>query len=63
MAAIAVQDASDGLTDITFTAATGGGDTIVGGFKAGGWSRPVVLLVKNAGWPNEIAAEGAVPSL
>lgn len=47
MAVIAVQNAKDGLNDVTFTAATGGGDTIELGHAEGGHGASVVLLVKN----------------
>jgi len=47
MAVIAIQDAKDGLNDVTFVAANGGGDTIELGFVNGGHGSPVLLLVKN----------------
>jgi hypothetical protein len=47
MAVIAVENAKDGIAGVTFTAATGGGDTIVPGSAAGGWRTGTVLVVKN----------------
>ncbi len=46
MAALAVQDGSAGIAP-TFAAAAAG-DTVAGGVTDGGWSLPVVLLVRNA---------------
>lgn len=50
MAALTVQEVTDaGLANITFTAAAGGGDTVVGAVRAGGWdSATVALIVRNA---------------
>jgi hypothetical protein len=50
MAAIAVQDAAGGgVLDVTFSAATAGGDTVVVGSRAGGYNLGTVyLLYKNA---------------
>lgn len=50
MAAIAVQDADGGgILDVTFSAATGGGDTVAAGSRAGGYDlQTVFLLYKNA---------------
>jgi hypothetical protein len=49
MAVIAVENGEAGIAGLTFTAATGGGDTITGGHSQGGWSADVVILVvKNA---------------
>jgi hypothetical protein len=47
MATIALQRIGDGLDDVTFTAASGGGDEVPGGSELGGWSLPVLLLVAN----------------
>jgi hypothetical protein len=50
MAAIAVQDANGGgILDITFAAATAGGDTVLAGSRQGGHDlETVFLLYKNA---------------
>ena len=48
MAALTVQDGSNGLQDVVMSAATGGGDTIAGGSRAGNCDLPVVLVVRNA---------------
>src|SRR5262245_12523340 len=49
MALLAIQDASQvGLANITFSAATGGGDTVPNSARCGGWSQGVGLIVKNA---------------
>lgn len=47
MAALTVQDASAGLQDVTFAAASGGGDTIAGGSRAAGWDLGVLLIARN----------------
>jgi hypothetical protein len=47
MATLSVQDATSGLQSITMSAASGGGDQIPQGTKAG-WRLPVFLLVRNA---------------
>jgi hypothetical protein len=48
VAVIAIQNAKDGIGNLTMTAATGGGDTIVPGSAAGGWRTGTVLVVRNA---------------
>lgn len=48
MAALTIQDASNGLAEVTFESAAENGDTVVGGVQAGGWSLSAVLLVNNA---------------
>jgi hypothetical protein len=49
MAVIAVENGEAGIAGLTFTAATGGGDTVTGGHSQGGWSADVVIVVaKNA---------------
>jgi hypothetical protein len=47
VAVIAIENAKDGIGNITFTAATGGGDTVVPGSAAGGWRTGTLLVVKN----------------
>lgn len=49
MAAITVQSGGAGWAGdaAAYVAATGGGDTVAGGVRAGGWYLPVVLLVRN----------------
>lgn len=47
MALLALQDASAGLENVTFTAAAGGGDTIAGGTRGAGWDLSVILIVRN----------------
>jgi hypothetical protein len=48
MAALAVQDGSIGFANAAGTAASAGGDTIdTAQTAAGGWQRPVVLVVRN----------------
>jgi hypothetical protein len=47
MAVLTVQDGSAGIQDVTMNACTGGGDSVAGGVKLGGWSLPVVLVVRN----------------
>jgi hypothetical protein len=47
MAAIAVQNAAEGLADVTFAAANGGGDTVIGGARGGGWNLAVILIIRN----------------
>ena len=47
MAAIAIQEAENGVQSVTLAAATGGGDTVESGAHAGGWDLPIILVVKN----------------
>ena len=47
MAALTVQDGSNGIQSLALSAATGGGDTIAGGSRTGGWSHDVALVVLN----------------
>ena len=47
MAVLAIQDASDGLANVAFAAAAGGGDSVAQGSRAAGWDLGVVLLVRN----------------
>jgi len=48
MAALTIQDASNGA-NVTLAAASGGGDTVAGGSRASGWDIGVALLVQNGG--------------
>src|SRR5262245_9694661 len=47
MAVFAVEDASAGIQSLTMNAANGGGDSVAGGTKLGGWELPVVIVVRN----------------
>jgi hypothetical protein len=47
MALLAVQNATAGLQDVVFSAATGGGDTAPAGTRAAGWDLGVFLVVNN----------------
>lgn len=47
MAVLAVEDASKGIQSLTMNAAAGGGDSVAGGAKLGGWELPVVIVVRN----------------
>ncbi len=47
MAAIALQEAAEGLANIT-TAAAANGDTVAAGGRGGGWDLSVLLLIFNA---------------
>lgn len=47
MALLTIQDATAGLQDVVMGAATGGGDTVNPGARAGGWGTGVFLLVRN----------------
>lgn len=47
MAALTIQDGSNGLQSVNMAAAAVG-DTIAGGTRAGGWDLGVLLLVKNS---------------
>ena len=47
MAVLAVEDASKGIQSLTMNTAAGGGDSVAGGAKMGGWELPVVLVVRN----------------
>lgn len=60
MATLTLQDASDGLGDVTFDAAAAGGDDCPSGTFVGGWSLPVVLLVSNG---DTVAHTVTVPGL
>lgn len=67
MALLTVQNASNGLGDVTTQAAAGGGDTVSPGGGAGGWSLGTFLLVFNAdATPTNVTVEGmavvAVPN-
>jgi hypothetical protein len=48
MALLSIQNASDG-GPVVPVAASGGGDQIPQGTRAGGWDLPVFLLVRNGG--------------
>jgi proteasome assembly chaperone (PAC2) family protein len=68
MAAITIQSVTDaGNADVTFAAATGGGDTIAGGTKSmGGWELSTVALIaiNGAGVTQTVTVGGvAVPIL
>ena len=62
MAALTVQDGSAGLAP-SFGAATGAGDTVAGGIFDGGWSLPVVLVVKNADATSTNVTVGSLPAV
>lgn len=47
MAVLTVEDASKGIQSLTMNAAAGGGDSVAGGVKQGGWELPVVIVVRN----------------
>jgi len=47
MAVLAVDDASNGIANVTMVAAAGGGDSVAAGIKVGGWELPVVVVVRN----------------
>lgn len=47
MAVLNVEDASKGLQSVTMNAAAGGGDSLAGGVKLGGWELPVLIIVRN----------------
>lgn len=57
MAALTTQNASAGAA-ITRAAATGGGDTIEAGTRAGGWTSPVVLEATVGGTATTITVGG-----
>lgn len=59
MALLTLQDASAGAA-LTFTAASGGGDTIQAGTEGANWSLGVVLIVRNdAVGAMNVTVEGA----
>jgi hypothetical protein len=47
MADLATQNAQDGLTGVSFTAANAGGDTVEAGSGGAGWDLAVILMVNN----------------
>ncbi|MGH9248026.1 MAG: hypothetical protein ACRD0W_00680 [Acidimicrobiales bacterium] len=49
MATLILQDASNGLGNVAFAAAAGGGDACPSGTYVGGWALPVALIVRNGG--------------
>jgi len=55
MAAITVQPAGTGYTP---AAASGGGDTLVSGTKAGGWGLTTVLVVAVGATPTTVTIDG-----
>jgi hypothetical protein len=55
MAAITVRTAGTGYTP---AAATGGGDTVVSGTKAGGWGLSTVLVYAVGATPTTITVDG-----
>lgn len=63
MADLATQDASAGLGDVTFAAASAGGDTAEAGVNAGGWKLCGMLLVNNAHatLTRDVTVEGLAP--
>lgn len=62
MALLAVQDASEGLANVVRSAATGGGDTVPPGARAGGWGTGVFLLVQNTDVAAKtVTVEGLAP--
>lgn len=60
MAVIAIQDASAGNSNVTFAAASGGGDTIAQGTRAAGWDQGVTLLVRNTDAATKTVTIGGV---
>lgn len=63
MAALTIQDGSAGYAAASFGAAAGGGDTVAGGVRQGGWHIPVVLLVKNADATSTNVTVGSLPAV
>jgi hypothetical protein len=53
MAVLAVDDASAGIANLTMVSAAGGGDSVAGGVKLGGWELPVVVVVRNGDASNK----------
>lgn len=47
MAVLAVEDASAGIQSLTMNTCAGGGDSVAGGARMGGWELPVVAVVRN----------------
>ena len=60
MAVIAIQDASAGNSNVTFAAASGGGDTIAQGTRAAGWDQGVQLWVRNTDAATKVVTIGGV---
>lgn len=64
MAALTVVDGSAGFQTATLGTPAAGGDTVTpGGFSAGGWHIPVVLVVKNADGTATNVTVGALPAV
>lgn len=63
MATIALQKVGDGLDEVTFAAATGGGDEVAAGVELGGWSLPVLLLVANGDVGSHDVTVGGLPAV
>ena len=65
MAAITVQNGSAGWAGnaAAYAAASAGGDTVVGGYPAGGWHLPVVLLVRNGDATATNVTVGSLPAV
>lgn len=62
MADLTTQDASGGIGDVTFTAASSGGDTAEAGVNVGGWNLCGMLLVDNADTvTHDVTVEGLDP--